>query len=105
MLTACAAPAGGNWIGEVTPRAPGPACVKTRGIATIKDDRATFIPNEGTWILLGTAHADGRVDAERIQDGANRQPFETRLEGRWTSTTLTGTYTTPRCVFDVTLRR
>ncbi len=107
LLAGCAGPAGrtGAWIGDVTPRAPGPACSKTRGLAEISGDRLTFTPNEGTWLLVGTAEPGGRATAERIQPGANKLPYETRLEGRWTPELITATYTTPRCVFDVALKR
>ena len=106
-LSACGGPSASNgtWIGEVTPRTPGPACTRSTGLAQIQGDRLTFSPNEGTWTLLGTANPDGTLSAEKIQLGANKQPYETRLEGRWTPTTLTATYTTPRCIFDVALTR
>lgn len=107
VLAACGGPGStnGNWTGDVTPRTEGPTCTRTRGLATIQGDRATFSPNEGTWLLVGTASPDGRITAEKLQPGAARQLYETRLEGTWTSTAINGTYTTPRCTFDVALKR
>ena len=105
-LTACAPGSdNGTWTGDVTPTTANPACEKTRGIAQVNGDTVTFSPNQGTWRLLGNATADGQLTAERITTGANKQPFETRLEARRTPTTITGTYTTPRCTYRVTLTR
>ncbi len=95
----------GTWSGDVTPKSPTAVCARTRGTAQIMGDHLTFAPNEATWILSGTAEPGGHATAERIQIGANKQPFETRFEGTWSQTSLSGTYTTPRCVFDVSLTR
>ena len=108
LVPACAAPTGkptGRWVGSLTPTTPGPACSPTRGVLTVRDGNLTFIPDEGTWVLSGTAAADGAVVAERSRLGANKQPYVTRLSGNWTETTVTGTYTTPVCTAAVNLDR
>ena len=106
-LAACATPAGpsGRWIGQVTPKTTGPLCIASRGVLQMRDQLVSFEPNEGTWVLQGEAKPDGTLYADRTTIGADKKPFETTLEGRWTPTTVTATYTTPRCTFTVALSR
>lgn len=95
----------GRYIGAVTPTTPGPLCPATRGVAKVKDSIITFTPDEGTWVLQGSLEPDGTLSADRSQIGVNKQPWETTLEARWTLTSITGTYKTPRCNYTVTLTR
>ena len=107
-VSACSgSPAGpsGRWIGQVTPKTPGPLCTQTRGVLQIRDNTVLFEPNEGTWILQGEAKPDGTLYANKTQLGADKKPYETAIEARWTPTSIVGTYTTPRCTFAVTLTR
>ncbi len=106
-LSACtgATLAARRWIGEITPTTPGPACAKSTAVAQITDGRLIFTPDEGTWVLRGIAKPDGTLTAELTRPGADKQPFQTRLEATWTPETVTGTYKTPRCTFDVKLTR
>lgn len=106
LLAACGSSVGGasgRWIGLLTAAPPNPDCPATTGVAQIKDGHLVFTPDEGTWVLTGIATQDGTVAAERVRPGANKQPYVTSLSGTWTPTTLTGTYTTPRCTFTVQL--
>ena len=111
LLTACStAPATppqltGRWIGPVIPTTTGRLCTPSQGVAQIKNGAVIFAPDEGTWILNGTATPDGILSADKIGQGVNKQPFPTTLEARWTDTTISGTYKTPRCTFDVRLTR
>lgn len=104
-LAACAAPSPltGRWIGQLTPTTPGPTCIASRGLLQLTSGNVTFAPNEGTQILRGEAKPDGSLYADLTLTGANKQPYELTFEARWTPTTITGTYTTPRCSFSVTL--
>jgi hypothetical protein len=106
-LSACASSTGpsGRWIGQVIPKIAGPVCVQTRGVLQIRDNLVSFEPNEGTWTLQGEAKPDGTLYADKSQIGTDKKPYETTLEARWTPTTVTGTYTTPRCTFAVNLSR
>lgn len=107
-VTACAAPSGkpsGRWIGTLTPKSPGASCTASRGVLTIHDGTFTFVPDEGTWVLSGTASPDGTVTAERTRLGANKQPYVTRLTATWTEATVSGTYDTPGCSATVKLDR
>lgn len=95
----------GRWIGPVTPAAPGPQCQASRGMLQRSGDTTavTFAPDEGAWLLRGAIAQDGAIDAERITTGANKQAYETRFVGKLAGNTITGTYKTPKCTFDVKL--
>ena len=113
LLAACSSGAtgpSGRWIGSLAPATPAPECPPVRGVAQAKDGHLLFAPNEGTWVLDGTAAPDGTVTAEHTRpavgrQSGNRQPYVTRLTGTWTPTTLDGTYTTPSCTYAVRLTR
>lgn len=107
LLAACANPdmANGRWIGPLVPATPGPACPPSTGVAQFSANRLIFTPDEGTWVLQGAAAPDGTVTAERTRQGADKQPFTTKLAAKWTQQTVTGTYTTPRCTYAVNLTR
>lgn len=107
-LAACAgtpATPVGRWAGPVTALTQGPTCLSGRGTVQIRDNVVLFTPTEGTLVLQGEARPDGTLTAEKTQIGADKKPFQSILEARWTPETVTGTFTTPRCRFDVQLKR
>ena len=106
-IAACAArsPDDGRWIGPVTPTTPGPTCIPTRAQLDIKGQTITFAPNEGTWILQGDISPTGRIEASKSTIGADKRPFKTTLAAQRTAARIEGTYTTPRCTFQVQLTR
>ena len=59
-----------------------------------------FVPDEGNWTLEGGAAPDGGLLALRGTTGADKKPYDTRFDGRWTQDRATGVYRTLRCVFD-----
>ncbi len=107
LLTACARSDGpdGFYAGPVTPDQPSPSCTPSRGTLQLRREVATFVPDEGTWVLQGPLGADGAIWADRSQVGANKQVHDTTFEGRRTGDTVAGTYTTPKCHFKVALTR
>lgn len=94
-----------RWIGDVTPMADAASCPTTRGVLVMRENRVTFTPDEGTWVLTGTAGPDGTIEAAHSRRTSNRTTYETTLKARWTETELVGTYTTPRCKYKVSLQR
>ena len=106
-VTACtAAPTpDARYVGPATPAQPSDQCRPSRAILRMRDGQVLLIPDETTWSLPGIATTAGVLTAERTGAGANRQPFSTRFTGTWTPTNATGTYTTPRCTFTLTLTR
>lgn len=94
-----------RYAGMATPTQPSDLCKPARAILRIRDGHAILIPDETTWSLSGTATPAGVLTAERDGIGPNRQPFPTRFTGTWSATEASGTYTTPRCTFAITLTR
>jgi len=70
----------------------------------MRANQVTFAPDEGTWLLTGTA-TPGTLKATHSRPGADKKPYETTLDARWTEAEINGTYTTPRCTYKVTLTR
>jgi len=106
-VAACGIPSrrADRWTGPLTPTTPGPNCTPTRGMLQVTNGAVLFAPDEGTWLLNGTATPDGRIHADRSQPGTNAQAYETYLDGKWSADAVTGTYTTPRCTYTVQLSR
>lgn len=107
LLAACAAPTtpDGRYVGTVTPSPPSELCKTSRAILRLHDGQALFIPEEATWSLQGTVSPAGTLQAERTGQGVNKKPYLTRFTGTWTPRSVAGTYTTPRCTYDVQLAR
>ncbi len=80
-------------------------CKSSRSVLQLHDGLALFIPEEATWSLQGTVSPAGTLQAERIGQGANKKPYPTRFTGTWTTQSVSGTYTTPRCTYTVQLAR
>ena len=92
-----------RWIGALTSSTP-TTCPPTRGVALLRNGAVTFAPDEGTWVLTGTATPDGKLEADRDRESA-KTSFDTHLEGSWSPAQLIGTYTTPKCRYAVALKR
>lgn len=94
-----------RFTGDVTPTGNGTSCPKTEGTLVLLDRDVEFAPDNGTWVLSGTATPDGALQAEKTRESSGSSAYETLLIARWNEHTVTGTYTTPRCSFRVTLQR
>ncbi len=92
-----------RWIGKLTPKDNPTACPPTTAVIILHDGHVTFTPDEGTWVLTGTATAAGAMEATRSRQTSGAKLYETSLEARWTESKVTGTYTTPRCTYAVAL--
>lgn len=106
FLAACTSPAVGpahRYIGSATPSTPSPLCPASKVEAQIRDGQIILAPNEGTWVLDGLVSSDGTVAADKTIQGINKQAWITSFQGRWTPTSVIGTYTTPRCTFAIAL--
>lgn len=98
-------PAVSTYVGQLTPTAPSPVCSPSKATLRIADAHVVFAPNDATWTLDGTATPDGTLTAERDTRGIDRKPYITELKARYDAARVSGTYTTPRCTFDVALTR
>jgi hypothetical protein len=70
----------------------------------MRENKVTFAPTEGVWILEGTAKGD-TLEAFAGRVGPDRKDYDTLLQARWTETEVNGTYTTPTCTYKLTLTR
>lgn len=93
-----------RWIGEVTPTQPSNLCAPGRGVLVMREGKVSFAPDEGTWVLTGTA-TPGSLEASRSRVTPEHKSYDTKLEARWTEAEVNGTYTTPRCTYRVALSR
>lgn len=114
VVGGCASAGGaadGRWMGTLSPE-PGsvsapPGCRGgSRGVLTVRGNRALFTPDDGTAVLAGEAEADGRIRAVLSRLGADRKPYVLRFEGRLAAGggEIAGTYAAPGCRAAVTLR-
>ena len=87
-----------RWIGQLT----APNCPTTKAVALLREGMVTFAPDEGTWVLSGTA-GPKTLTATRARPTADHKIYKTELRAEWTDTTLRGTYTTPDCTYQVDL--
>lgn len=94
-----------RFAGNVTPTSTQPNCIKAEGTLLLLDGDVEFAPDNGTWVLTGTATPDGALQAEKTREGSGSSAYETLLIARWNEQAVTGTYTTPRCSFRVALQR
>lgn len=91
-----------RWIGPLTASKPSPQCPSTKGVLTLRDGVVTFAPDEGTWVLTGTAGTK-TLTATRSRPTSDHKLYKTDLQADWTEATIKGTYTTPDCTYRVDL--
>lgn len=93
-----------RWIGQLTPTANAARCPETRGVLLLREGKVNFAPDEGTWVLDGTAGPD-TMQATRSRLTPDHKTYETKLDAHWTESAVQGTYTTPLCSYRVELSR
>ena len=93
-----------RWIGQLTPTSDPAQCPPSRGVLLLREHEVSFAPDEGTWILTGTA-GPGSLEASRSRLTPEHKQYATELKASWTETEVQGTYTTPRCSYRVALTR
>jgi len=98
-----------RYTGPVTPaRGACPAADPNRpagGTLTVQGDRVGFAPDDGALVIQGTIAPDGTVTARRDESGANGRPYQMSLQAKQQGDSVTGTFTTPRCRYNVALTR
>jgi hypothetical protein len=93
-----------RWIGQLTPTADAAHCPSSRGVLLLREGKVSFAPDEGTWVLEGTA-GPGTLQATRTRFTPDHKTYETKLDAHWTESAVQGTYTTPLCSYRVDLSR
>jgi hypothetical protein len=76
-----------------------------RGTLTVQGDRVGFAPDDGALVIHGTIAPDGTVTARRDEPGANGKPYPMGLQAKQQGDSVAGTFTTPRCQYNVALTR
>lgn len=92
-----------RWIGPLTASNPA-QCPPTKGVLTMREGGVTFTPDEGTWVLSGTAGPD-TLSASHSNPAPDHKLYKTELKAHWTRQSVRGTYTTPFCTYRVELAR
>lgn len=102
ILAGCAGEERVTYAGDLTPKSgtcdpPGRAMLSRHG------RYVQFTPRQGVLILDGQVTPDGQVTASLDTPGADPKPYHLSLTAQLTANTVTGTYTTPRCRYAVSL--
>jgi hypothetical protein len=100
QLAACAA-ATRTYGGDVRPIA-GTCDAAAQATLTIRDKSIIFAPASGTIYLRGELSGQS-TNADLTVTDPNKRPYHFAFQGVLDGTTITGTYTTPRCRYAVTL--
>src|SRR3954452_8549633 len=65
-----------RWIGQLTPTADAAHCPSSRGVLLLREGKVSFAPDEGTWVLEGTAGPD-TLQATRTRFTPDHKTYET----------------------------
>jgi hypothetical protein len=103
-LTACSPVAReARYTGTMTPES---ACGATEhATLVVATGTASFAANDGAVVVPATVAPDGKLAGQLVLTGGDKKPFPLTLEGTVTQDTATGSYTTPRCRFALSLKR
>jgi hypothetical protein len=102
IVSGCAGEDRMTYGGDLTPTSG--SCEPTgRAMLTRHGRYVQFTPREGVLILDGQIAPDGQVTASLDTHGADRKPYHLTLRAQLTANQVTGTYTTPRCRYAVSL--
>src|SRR5579875_1652145 len=102
-LTGCAAGREEVWHGPQSPRT-GRCDPPSTATLVLRGDAARFAPGDGTLTLAGHARG-GLVTADLATTGTDHKPYPLTFSGSRQGGTISGTYATPRCRYDVHLTR
>lgn len=103
-LAACAGSSPSHFVGTLTPQA-GVCEPASTATLNLREGEITFTPNEGTFILRGQSSPNEPLTAVWVPPRplpGQRWRFTATATGPGT---ISGTYTTPRCTYAVTLWR
>jgi hypothetical protein len=102
LAAACAAGPPDHFAGLLQPQA-GTCDPPSRAELNLNNSRVLFTPREGIISLEGALAADGTIRATAVSNGMDRTPYGQTFIGSLTGEKVTGSYTTPRCRYAVTL--
>ena len=102
LAACCAAVPPDHFAGVLQPQA-GTCDPPSRAALILSDSHVLFTPREGIISLDGTLAADGTIRAAAVSNGMDRTPYRQTFIGSLIGAKVTGSYTTPRCRYVVTL--
>lgn len=92
-----------RYTGTMTPES---ACGATeQATLMVVEGNARFAANDGAVVVPATVAPDGKLAGQLVLTGGDKKPFPLALDGSVTDDAATGTYTTPRCRFALSLKR
>ncbi len=91
-----------RFHGQLTPSATLARCPATDATLLVRDGKLVFTPDQGTWVLEGTATAD-TLAAKRSRPTPDHKSYDTELQAHWNPSEVHGAYTTPFCTYRVDL--
>jgi hypothetical protein len=92
-----------RYTGTMTPES---ACGATEhATLMVVEGNASFAANDGAVVVPATVAPDGKLAGQLVLTGGDKKPFPLALDGMVTQDAATGTYTTPRCRFALSLKR
>lgn len=100
-LTGCASDT--SYAGKLAPLA-GACDITNRATLQRHGNVVQFTPQDGVLTLDGTITSAGQITAAQQTLGMDRKPYRLSFEGQLTGSTVTGTYVTPRCRYQVALQ-
>ena len=98
----CASGRPDHFAGPLQPQA-GTCDPPARAELTLKGSHVLFSPREGILSLDGGLAADGTISATATTNGMNHTPYRQTFIGSLSGDHVTGTFTTPRCHYSVSL--
>src|SRR5271163_2128113 len=102
LAAGCAAGPPDHFAGLLQPQA-GTCDPPGRAELILNESHVLFTPREGIIALDGTLAADGTIRASTVSNGMDHTPYRQTFNGQLTGDKVTGSYTTPRCRYAVTL--
>jgi len=102
LVASCATGRPDHFAGSLQPQA-GTCDPPSRAALTLNDAHVVFTPHEGVVALDGVLAADGSIRATTLSNGMDRTPYRQTFVGSLAGDRVTGSYTTPRCRYTVTL--
>ncbi len=93
-----------TFAGHLVPRS-GTCDPASTAVLTLLHQSVVFAPNSGTLILRGSLSPDGHLAAELTLPGIDHKPYRLVLDAAREGDAVRGSYTTPRCRYDVSLER
>jgi hypothetical protein len=92
-----------RYSGAMTPES---ACgAAEHATLMVIEGNASFAANDGAVVVPATVAPGGKLTGSLVLTGGDKKPFPLTLDGVVTEQSATGTYSTPRCRFALSLKR